>query len=463
MTGAAEPSRASAEIGSSAEVADAVRLSGDAAAALRNVHMMHVLERVVAAFERAGVPVMLLKGAALQLLLYAKPDERPMGDLDLLIRPEDVGRADRVLVELGARRGEPLVREDFFPRYYYETEYELGELVPIKIDLHVRPFRPLRYARMVPEDALWADAEPIKVGRANAMVPRAEDMLIHLAVHAAVHGFVRSAWLAEMDRWVQARRDALDWDRLADKAERWRLTLPIREAIARMEARFGACCPKPIRQRLAGQRVSWADRLALWQAPRDDDHLAAHVLVNVLVTPGWRFRLGYLWSVSVPDEAHMANWYSYRHVGWRTCAHAVRLVWPMLRRLPGADRFNGKVEVKPSSIHGMGVFATRVIQSGERIGRFHGLATDRLGPYTIGLREPTGEVRRYEMTGPLRYLNHSTQPNGRLAGFELIALRPIMIGEEVTIDYRGDEASSADVRAEAAEPASEHGVAVHAA
>ncbi len=116
-------------------------------ASVRNVRMMHLLERIARAFNDAGVPVLALKGAALNLVLYDRPDERPMGDLDLLIKPENVEDAFAILEKLGCLRGEPLVREDFFPRFHYEVEFRAGDIYPVKIDLHVRPFRPLRSTR----------------------------------------------------------------------------------------------------------------------------------------------------------------------------------------------------------------------------------------------------------------------------------------------------------------------------
>ena len=60
---------------------------------LRNVRMMHLLERIAAKFNDADVPLIVLKGGALNLTVYERLDQRPMDDLDLLIRPEDIDRA----------------------------------------------------------------------------------------------------------------------------------------------------------------------------------------------------------------------------------------------------------------------------------------------------------------------------------------------------------------------------------
>ena len=62
----------------------------------------------------------------------------------------------------------------------------------------------------------------------------------------------------------------------------------------------------------------------LCQAPRDAEHPTAAMLVNLLSTPGWRFRMAYLGAVLFPDHGHLQQLYAGRHVGWQVAAHAVR-------------------------------------------------------------------------------------------------------------------------------------------
>ncbi len=417
-------------------VSSATVLAGDLAAATRNVCMMHVLERVAARFNQAGVRLMVLKGAALNLTLYARPDERPMSDLDLLVRPADVDRAVAVVEALGAVRGEPLVRDGFFPRFHYETEYKLGEVLPVRIDLHVRPFRPLRYSRLVPADAFWERADPVRIGRATVWVPSPEEMLIHLAVHSAVHGNPRQVWLADIKRWADAHQSGLDWDRFLDAARAWGLTLPVEKGIGRTERACGPVCPPGVMRLLAAECVGWRDRLALDQAPRDAAHPLAHIAVDFICTPGWRFPLAYVWAVAMPGPEHMGQWYTRRHRGWLTCAHLLRLSWPIVGRIPRLCERLSKIRTAPGRDHGTGVFAKQGIEPGELIARCRGKAVR--GPTkNPGWQETRfGRTRRYELVGRLKRLNHSDRPNARLSGRRLVAIQPISANEEITIDHR---------------------------
>jgi hypothetical protein len=292
--------------------------------AAHNVHLRQVLRPVIRAFDRAGVALMLLKGAALNLVHRDGTDLRPMSDIDAMIRRDQVAEADELLRRTGFQPGRNLVRPDFFPTYYGETEYRSEPPASVRIDLHVRPFRPLRYVRTVPDDALWDDAQAVTVDDSRVLIPGPEDMLLHLAGHAAIHGGTRLLWLFDIRRLVDWSGPGIHWERIAERARRWRVAHPVCAGLAQAEAVFGPVIPPGAMRALQAPRVSLADRLALWQAPHDATHPVRHVLVNVLCTPGLTHRLGYLRAVLFPDRAHLGSLYRRRHRGWVPCAHAYR-------------------------------------------------------------------------------------------------------------------------------------------
>lgn len=101
--------------------------------------------------------------------------------------------------------------------------------------------------------------------------------------------------------------------------------------------------------------------------------------------------------------------------------------------------------LQPSKIHGIGVFAVRDIPKGKN--PFRMLPKyDSVGYVRITEDEldalPTDGKMHFPNHGMnvIRlncYLNHSTKPNVRTRdGYDFIARRKIMIGEELTVDYR---------------------------
>ena len=273
-------------------------------AAFENIHALRQVAPRIATLERAGIRVMLLKGAALLATVYDRPELRPMSDVDLLVHPADARRAVDLLVEAGCRRGAALVRDDFFPRFHYEVELFIPDPHPVRIDLHARPFRPMRLSRIIPDDAMWEDARSVQAMGAMAYVPRPELFLIHLAAHAAFHGCNRLTWLYDMARFVRCHGSNLDWELLLARCERWRLGLAVGAAFRAAESLLGSFVPEQVLVALGRQRCHWRDRMILRQAPRDAQSPLRHVLCNVLSTPGSAFNAAYLWNMLAPGATH---------------------------------------------------------------------------------------------------------------------------------------------------------------
>ena len=90
--------------------------------------------------------------------------------------------------------------------------------------------------------------------------------------------------------------------------------------------------------------------------------------------------------------------------------------------------------VARSAIHGRGLFATRRIRKGELIGRLEGKPTRRDGAYVLWLTDTEG----FRVTNAMRFINHSDNPNAAYYDdLEVVAVRAIEPGEEITHDYSG--------------------------
>lgn len=274
-------------------------------AAFENTHAIRLVSPMIAALDRAGIRVMLLKGAALLQTIYDRPELRPMSDVDLLVHPEEALQAVEVLVNAGCRRGAVLVRNDFFPRFHYEVELFIPSPHPVRIDLHARPFRPMRLSRIIPDDALWQGAVQVNVLGTKAYVPRSELLFMHLAAHAAFHGCSRLTWLYDLVRFARHHHEMFDWSLLIRNCNDWRLGLAVRTAMDEARTLFGPFIPPSAQAKLSRQSTNWRDRLTLHQAPRDAQSPLQHVLCNMLCTPGITFNAAYLWNIVTPDAGHL--------------------------------------------------------------------------------------------------------------------------------------------------------------
>ncbi|MBO5728194.1 MAG: nucleotidyltransferase family protein, partial [Oscillospiraceae bacterium] len=69
-------------------------------ALMRSEGQMKAVDELCAAFEQGGVDYLFFKGSVLKRL-YPKPELRPMGDADVLIRTQQQPQADEILQRLG--------------------------------------------------------------------------------------------------------------------------------------------------------------------------------------------------------------------------------------------------------------------------------------------------------------------------------------------------------------------------
>ena len=101
----------------------------------------------------------------------------------------------------------------------------------------------------------------------------------------------------------------------------------------------------------------------------------------------------------------------------------------------GIQMSKSKTYVDDSAIHGKGLFAKKAIKAGEVIGTVEGKKTRKDGPHVLWLTEKTG----FHVQCDLRYINHNNKPNAcYYNSLEVIALRNIKPGEEITHDYQWD-------------------------
>jgi hypothetical protein len=178
-------------------------------------------------FTDAGVEVVALKGPTMAHTVYPDPSWRPFGDLDLLVRTTDWRRALDVLIDLGFERRLPEPRPGFDERFGKAAVHTNGD--GVEIDLHrtlvVGPFG--LWAR---PDELFRRAVRFELG--GRTLRRLDDtaLLLHACMHATLGWHPPLLWTLR-DVAQVAWSGRVDWNELADLAQRWRLRAVVRHAL----------------------------------------------------------------------------------------------------------------------------------------------------------------------------------------------------------------------------------------
>jgi hypothetical protein len=157
--------------------------------AARNALLYRALEDLLGALHSAHIPVVVLKGAFLADWVYPDLALRPMSDIDLLVRAEDLDRAAAALDGIGCR----IVHDSDARRNVRERHHHWifrgappADGIPIEVhwDLH-----PSESRFRTDLDGLWRRAQPVQLAGASAFVLSPEDHLVYLISHAARHRF----------------------------------------------------------------------------------------------------------------------------------------------------------------------------------------------------------------------------------------------------------------------------------
>lgn len=252
------------------EVAEDVADAGRAALFAHLVALAE-LEQIAAAFARAGIRWLIVKGPVLAEMLHGRPELRSYRDVDLLVDPAHL---DAALQALGENDGDVLDRN--WTLLLREMKGELHVEMPAgtMIDLHWDLFneRSRRDRHSVPFDRLHARSVEMAVGRTKVRTLDPLDTLVYVALHTMASGADRLVWIKDLDLAATA---AQPWaGDLPERIEEWGAELIVPCALSRVDAALG---PHERSLPTGGERLGdrtwmWICRAAWKASPVEQQH-----------------------------------------------------------------------------------------------------------------------------------------------------------------------------------------------
>ncbi len=195
-------------------------------------HALHALARADAAvavhrrLHEAGVPAISLKGLALAVRTTGRLDGRVYDDLDVLVHPDDLTRADTVLRAAGlqpaGRRATDAARHVRWTRLVDNQLAYRGDGLPVELHWQLSKFRLLE----LDFAGLWSERQLVCVGgEALPTLPPVPELLF-VATHGANHQFRRLQWLVDVVRLLRTVTD-VQWAEVVELGRRHRILRPL--------------------------------------------------------------------------------------------------------------------------------------------------------------------------------------------------------------------------------------------
>ncbi|HJR63524.1 MAG TPA: nucleotidyltransferase family protein [Gemmatimonadaceae bacterium] len=243
-------------------------------------------ERVTSAHERNGISPVMLKGAALRATVYGEPMERPVGDLDLLVKPCEIDESLRCLEACGYRAPRLDISNAYREHHFH---IPMGHPNGFLVEVHWALRAPRSPFRLDPQ-AFLHRSRVTQVRRGKSIrIPSSEDMLLHLSSQNVDEGFSHICRLVDVDRVVHST-PPLDWDYLADAARSLGLETALGLTLRLASTLLGTQLPDDVLTRL---RLPRASRVHLRVYRPASSLLRQHARA---VTPAQPYL--YLWSMS---------------------------------------------------------------------------------------------------------------------------------------------------------------------
>ncbi len=294
---------------------------------LRNRGLTDLLQSLQA----ASVDSIPLKGISLALFYYGDLGARRMGDVDLLVRPSELGQVSRVLAANGWNS-----EDEIPPAHLMPFIHAMGWRHPKwgALDLHWMPFTVDCSAAATA--AFWKRAKRKDLNEASMLVPSTTDMLVHMCFHSRKPD--RQAicrWVLDLLMLLDSRDDEVEWAELVDRARHYGMVAPVRDALAYVRREFEANVPDAIIEQLAEIETTDRDRRRYQQLSRPSRRGSVGRMIS---THWWRYSAGCACEKRKRNPVGFVRYVlAYGRLRYR-CRSVPQILKGLLSSRPGSER-----------------------------------------------------------------------------------------------------------------------------
>ena len=237
----------------------------------RNLLLIGALRKVLATFQEAGIPCIVLKGIALAERVYPNIAMRGMSDVDILVKKDDLFRVDDYLSSLGyISRDSTVAKAIHNPiGYLASLEYRKDAKSPLNLHVHWHTVNTSVPATMFVEqidiNRLWEDAAMIAVADSHALMLRPEHLIIYLCEHAlrVGHSFDRLILVCDIYFAIKAFENSLDWNFIAEESRRFGLSRFVYYGLSIVKHYTSLGIPDGCITKLRPPDISWGEKYFL--------------------------------------------------------------------------------------------------------------------------------------------------------------------------------------------------------
>jgi len=273
------------------------------------MRILNVVSEILAECNVKDISVILLKGAALALTVYKDPGLRPMGDVDILVRRQDIPEVHAILTGKGYRSHaeQDMMMANHVPQYIFPGRPT--------IEVHFTILEEARATRFDVE-GLFERAVPANLLGVKTSTLAPEDEMLHLCEHAAAqHVFgngIRS--IVDIAGLTEKYKDRFDWETAWVRAGEWGIRRSVALCLSLCERYVGLAVPRYIQDWLSAQEDSEQslERAESILFIPDEERDGSSAFAKFLSEKTLRARARILWGVFFPPREMLFSITGYK-------------------------------------------------------------------------------------------------------------------------------------------------------
>ncbi len=267
-----------------------------------NLIVLRELVAIIKSLAAQNITVVVLKGAALILDVYERVAHRPMVDLDLLIRFDDLPGSTEALKILGYDVNEPLPFHDESGLVWNERILIKRDGTGPSVEIHWNLLDNPYYATRLAADSLIGRSIETSAADVNANVLRPEDQIIHLCCHNVYHhksAFARS--LVDIGFVVAKYGDDIRWADIMARSVESDTRMAVRLTLDSAASDWYAPIPQSVLEEINSWQSTARERFYMTSQASG----YSRALRTLSALPGTRARLTYIKGQLFPDRKYL--------------------------------------------------------------------------------------------------------------------------------------------------------------
>lgn len=276
------------------------------------------LLEVAGALEEGGLTAVALKGSALAHLAYPDPSWRFFGDVDVLVRSEDLAHALAMLMAtFGATRQVPEIRPGYDRRFTKSVTLRCAD--GLELDVH-RNLVFGTFGFTIDPDEVVATARTFELGGRRLQALGPEAMLLHACYHAGL-GDPAPRMNSVRDVAQLLLTGAHDPDAVLAMAERWGSLAVLQRGVTLCRELLGVEVGGPLADAMAAYRPTARETRAIDSYVGTNRSHSAKMLASLPFIDGLGAKAAFVGATVLPSRGFLQQRRGLRAwlgKGWRS-------------------------------------------------------------------------------------------------------------------------------------------------